>query len=397
MRARTPLITRRHVHAAAMAGMLALLAACGGEEAPPQGEMPKPEVAVGTAAAENVPLALTYTARTVGSREVEVRARVGGILLERRYVEGTAVRAGDVLFEIDPEPYRAAAAQARAEVAVERATLEETRRNRDRLVPLFEKNAVSQRQRDEAVSAFEVAEARVASAEARLRTAELELGYTQVRAPIAGLTSRELRSEGSLVQAGADSSLLTRMVQVDPLYVEFSVPEEEASLLREHLARAEARKALAAVVLASDGEYPERAAVTFVDNAVETASGTVLVRAVLPNRTMALVPGQFVRVRVEGMQLADVIAIPRKAVMASPQGSFVWVVGENDTASFRPVQMGRGIEERVVITQGLAPGERYVVEGVMKVQPGVQVSAVPAAPATRDANVPQTPAAGDSA
>lgn len=396
MRATTPRITGRNVYVAATLGVLALLAACGGE-APPAGEMPKPEVAVNTAATENVPLALTYTARTAGSREVEVRARVGGILLERRYVEGTAVRAGEVLFEIDPEPYRAAAAQARAEVAVERATLEETRRNRDRLVPLFEKNAVSQRQRDEAVSAFEVAEARVASAEARLRTAELELGYTQVRAPIAGLTSRELRSEGSLVQTGADSSLLTRMVQVDPLYVEFSVPEEEASLLREHLAHAETRKTLAAVVLASNGEYPERAAVTFVDNAVETASGTVLVRAVLPNKTTTLVPGQFVRVRVEGVQLADVIAIPRKAVMASPQGSFVWVVGENDTANFRPVQMGRGIEERVVITQGLAPGERYIVEGVMKVQPGVQVSAVPSEPATRDAHVPQTQPAGDSA
>lgn len=368
----------------AILGAALAVAGCGGGEQP-MGEMPKPEVAVQTAEAGPLPLDLTYTARAAGSREVEVRARVGGILLSRRYVEGSAVKAGDILFQIDPEPYRAAVAQARGELGVERAGFDEAKRNRDRLVPLYDKNAVSQRQRDEAVSAYEIAAARVAAAEARLKTAELDLSYTDVRAPISGLTSRELRSEGSLVQAGTDSSLLTRMVQTDPLYIEFSVPDEEAALLRERLADPEAQQKLRAVLLLDGGEFPEAAEVTFIDNAVETASGTVMARAILPNKTHAIVPGQFFRVRVEGVALPGVVAIPRKAVMNSPQGSFVWVIDANDTASFRPVQMGRGVGEQVVIAQGLAAGERYIVEGVMKVQPGIAVTAVPPEPASRDA------------
>jgi membrane fusion protein, multidrug efflux system len=195
-----------------------LLAGCS-QGSPAGGAPPPPEVAVTTAEAGSLPMTLEYTGQTAGSRDVEVRARVSGILLQRRYQEGGAVRQGDVLFQIDPEPYRAAAAQARAEVGVERAKLNEARRQHDRILPLFDKGLVSQMNRDEAISNFEVAEANVAAAEAKLRKANLDLGYTEVRAPIAGLTSHEARSEGSLVTAGSDSSLLTRIVQTDPTYV----------------------------------------------------------------------------------------------------------------------------------------------------------------------------------
>ncbi|MEY4932596.1 MAG: hypothetical protein RLZZ403_916 [Pseudomonadota bacterium] len=388
----------RAIALAILSASLFSLAGCGQGGAQPAGGMPKPEVAVATAASAPLPLQLTYTARAVGSREVEVRARVSGILEARRFVEGSAVKAGDVLFQIDPEPYRAAVAQARGELGVERASLDEATRNRDRIVPLYDKNAVSQRQRDEAVSAYEVAAARVAAAEARVKTAELDLGYTSVRAPISGLTSREVRSEGSLVQAGGESSLLTRIVQTDPLYIEFSVPEEEAAFLRARLADQAARKSLLAALLLGNGEHPEKAPVTFIDNAVESASGTVVARAVLPNKQGALLPGQFVRVRVDGVALEDVVAIPRKAVMMSPQGAFVWVIDANESASFRPVQMGRGADEQVVITQGLGAGERYVVEGVMKVAPGAPVTAVPAEPVVREAAAqPPQPRAKDPA
>ncbi|MEQ1581099.1 MAG: efflux RND transporter periplasmic adaptor subunit [Steroidobacteraceae bacterium] len=370
---------------AVLTAALVVLSGCARGGAQPGGSMPKPEVAVGTATSAPLPLQLTYTARAVGSREVEVRARISGILEARRFVEGSAVKAGDVLFQIDPEPYRAAVAQARGELGVERASLDEATRNRDRIVPLYDKNAVSQRQRDEAVSAYEVAAARVASAEARLKSAELDLGYTSVRAPISGLTSREVRSEGSLVQAGGESSLLTRIVQTDPLYIEFSVPEEEAALLRARLADQATRKNVQATLLLGNGEHPDKAPVTFIDNTVESTSGTVVARAVLPNKQGALLPGQFVRVRIEGVAIENVVAIPRKAVMMSPQGAFVWVIDANESASFRPVQMGRGADEQVVITQGLADGERYIVEGVMKVAPGAPVTAVPAEPVAREA------------
>jgi membrane fusion protein (multidrug efflux system) len=370
---------------AAVLGFAGLaLAACG--KPPQQQAPPAPEVTVQTVDSQPVPLDLTYTARTVGSREVEVRARVGGIVLKRRYQEGSRVTQGQPMFLIDPEPVRARLASARAEVAVAKARLEEARRNRDRVLPLFEKNAVSQSRRDEAVSGFEVAQANLLSAESQLRMAQLDLEYTDVRAPISGLTSREVLSEGSLVSTDQQQSLLTRIVQVDPLYIEFSVPEAEAALLRNGLAPANknVRPPGVKLILEDGSEYPQTAQLTFVDNAVEVSSGTVRVRAVMPNADAQLIPGQFVRARVEGVLLSHVVAIPRKALMSGPQGSFVWLVGADSKAQMRPVQVGRSMGNNVIVTDGLQPGDRYIVEGVMKVmQPGTQVSAVTAEEAAR--------------
>lgn len=372
---------RRAANSGRVSGLAAMLAiamamglsACGEKEA--QHAPPPPEVAVQTVSQGAVPVELTYTAMTLGSREVEVRARVGGILLKRRFEEGSRVKEGQSMFLIDPEPIRARLASARAEAAVAKARLDEARRQRDRVLPLFEQNAVSQSRRDEAVSGFEVAQATLTAAEAELKTAQLDLEYTDVRAPIAGLTSRETVSEGSLVQA---SALLTKIVQENPLYVEFSVPEAEAAMIRSSIAPATQAKTPPVVKLLLDegGEYPEAARLTFVDNAVDRASGTVRVRAVLNNPNAQLIPGQFIRARIEGAALANAMSIPRKAIMTSAQGQFVWVVGAGEKIESRPVQMGRSLGNNVLVANGLAAGDRVVVEGVMKVQPGVQVSAV---------------------
>ncbi len=369
--------------AVSVAASLAL-AGCGKEEA--QQAPPAPEVTVESVDSRPVPLELTYPARTYGSREVEVRARVGGIVLKRRFQEGSRVTQGQSLFLIDPEPVRARVASARAEVAVAQARAEEARRNRDRVLPLFEKNAVSQSRRDEAVSAFEVAQANLQSAQSQLRMSQLDLGYTDVRAPITGLTSRETLSEGSLISTEQSSSLLTKIVQVDPLYIEFDVPEAEAAMIRVGLAPADksAQPPGVKLILEDGSEYPRQAQVTFVDNSVDRSSGTVHVRAVLPNKDAQLLPGQFIRAKVEGIQLSNVMSVPRKAVMSGPQGSFVWVVGEDSKAQQRPVQIGRGLGNNVIVTQGLQAGDRYIVEGVLKVfQPGTQVSAVTAEEAAR--------------
>jgi membrane fusion protein, multidrug efflux system len=381
----------------AIAVSAVLLSACGKKE--DQHAMPPPEVAVQTVAQNPVPLDLTYTARTVGSREVEVRARVGGIVLKRRYQEGGRVTQGQPMFLIDPEPVRARLASARAEVAVAKARLEEARRQRDRVLPLFEQNAVSQSRRDEVVSGFEVAQATHAAAESNLRMAQLDLEYTDVRAPISGLTSREVLSEGSLVGMDQGNSLLTKIVQVDPLYVEFSVPEAEAALIRASLAPANKQAAPRVKLLLESGqEYPETAHVDFVDNAVELNSGTVRVRAVLKNPEAQLIPGQFIRARVEGVMLSNVMAVPRKAVMSSPQGPFIWVVNAEQKVEFRPVQLGRSMGNNIIVTQGLAAGDRFIVEGVLKVQPGVQVSAVSVDAASKQAEKqPQAPAAKETA
>ena len=395
--ARTRKVAVGSGRASALAAMASIglamgLTACGKQEA--QQAPPPPEVAVQTVSQGAVPLELTYTAMTLGSREVEVRARVGGILLKRRFEEGSRVKEGQSMFLIDPEPIRARAASARAEVAVAKARLDEAQRQRDRVLPLFAQNAVSQSRRDEAVSGFEVAQANLTAAEAALRTAQLDLGYTDVRAPISGLTSRETLSEGSLVQS---SDLLTKIVQENPLYVEFSMPEAEAAMIRTSIAPATQAKTPPVVKLMLDegGEYPEAAKLTFVDNAVDRASGTVRVRAVLNNPNAQLIPGQFIRARIEGASLANAMSIPRKAIMTSAQGRFVWVVGAGEKIEMRPVQISRSLGNNTVITQGLAAGDRVVVEGVLKVQPGIQVSAVSVDAATRQ--VEAQPAKGEEA
>jgi membrane fusion protein (multidrug efflux system) len=158
------------------------------------------------------------------------------------------------------------------------------------------------------------------------------------------------------------------------LYVEFAVPESEAALIRGSVSTAAAPTVK--LILDSGQQHPEAAKLTFVDNAVDVKSGTVRVRAVLPNPQAQLLPGQFVRARVEGVKLSSVVVIPRKAVMSSAQGHFVWLVGAQDKIEFRPVQIGRSMGNNIVVTNGLAPGDRFVVEGVLKVQPGIQVSAV---------------------
>lgn len=355
------------------------------------GEMPAPEVVVADVTQGDVPTLLEYTGRAAGSRDVEVRARVSGILLERRYEEGSAVRKGDLLFRIDPEPYRAAASQARAELGVAQARLDEARRQRDRIVPLFEQNAASQRQRDEVVSQFEVAQANVAAAQASLRTAELELGYTDVRAPIGGLTSREVRSEGSLVVAGTESSLLTRIVQTDPIYVEFTVPAADAERVR--AATLAGNGALEVKLLPEDsGEPLGGGKLAFVDTSVEQASGTVRARAVFDNPGQRLVPGQFVRVRVEGIAARGVTSLPRRAVMSSAQGTFVWVVGAGDAVELRPVKLAGESGERTLVSEGVKAGDRVIVEGVLKVQPGVKVKIAAAGAAPPAAGA--APAAG---
>lgn len=373
-----------------------LLTACGKQQE--QHAPPPPEVAVQTVEQNPVPLELTYTARTVGSREVEVRARVGGIVLKRRYQEGGPVKQGAPMFLIDPEPVRARLASARAEVAVAKARLDEARRQQDRVLPLFQQNAVSQSRRDEVVSAFEVAQANHAAAESNLRMSQLDLEYTDVRAPISGLTSREVLSEGSLVSTEQASSLLTKIVQIDPLYVEFSVPEAEAALIRANLAPANGTAAPTAKLLLENGqEYPESAKVTFVDNAVDINSGTVRVRAVLKNPEAQLIPGQFIRTRVDGVMLSNVVSVPRKAVMSSAQGQFMWVVNGEQKVEFRPVQLGRSMGNNIIVTEGLAPGDRFIVEGVLKVQqPGMQVNAVSVNAASKQAEQQQPPAAAQA-
>ncbi len=393
MRASLLIVRNSVLKAIALAGSLALMLAVSACEQATPADQPAttatPEVIVAVAGKRAVPLSLSYTAQTVGSREVEVRARVSGILLKRLYQEGSTVQQGEVLFEIDAAPFEAVVAQDRATLAVMQAGQLQARRNRDRVLPLVEKGLASAKERDDAVSGLEVADAQVQAAAANLRTAELNLSYTKVRAPITGIASREARSEGSLITAGSDSSLLTRIVQLQPLYVEFAAPEQEAAAIRDAWTH---RKTLGKgqvlpvqVTVAADA--PLDAELSFIDNAVDTSSGTVRMRAVLANRDRALWPGQYVRAEFADLTLADSITIPRRAVLSSTQGYAVWVVDGNNSVQQRTIKLGRTTGEEVQITEGLIANERYVLDDLFKMQPGMIIKPVAATSVTSAATV----------
>lgn len=363
-----------------------VVAGCGEPAAMP----PPPPVEVGVVDVmpRSLPLVLEYPAQLTGVREVEVRARVSGILLERRYDEGEHVEAGDVLFRIDPDQFRAEAARARAAVALAEANLNQARRERDRILPLVEQRLASPRDRDNALSAFESAEANLAAAQASLRTAELDLSYTEVRAPISGLTSREVRSEGSLVTAGTESSLLTYIVQADRLYIDLAVADTDAELVRAALDGDKGAHVGVSVVDARGQPIAEMGTIEFVSPRVADDTGTVAIRAVLDNPN-GVVPGRIVRARIEGVTVEDALVIPKRAVMHGAQGEYVWTVDGNGQVAPAPVELGALSGNDVAVTAGLMPGARVVVDGVLKVVPGVPVNAVPVAEGTaRNAGAP---------
>jgi len=375
---------RRLLPSAVLALVLAaafLLAGC----EPAKGDMPAmppPEVTTIPVKPEQIDVAYQYVGQTEGSREVEVRARVTGIVLERKYEEGTQVKAGDTLFLIDRAPFEVAVAQAQAELASSTAREAQTRREVARLKPLIAARAVSQREYDDALSAHDVARANVQLAQARLREAELNLGYTRVTASVAGMSGRALKSEGSLVTVNSDS-LLTRVSQVDPIWVNFSLSENQR--LRIASEAAAGRLVLppdgylgVEVVLADGTTYSHKGRVNFSDARVNTTTGTIDARAEFPNPDRALLPGQFVRVRVNGASRPKAILVPQRAVLEGPDGKFVFVVREGK-AEPRPVQVGDWHDKQWIISQGLEEGDAVIVDGVVKVRPGSPVKVAGAA------------------
>lgn len=369
--------------AVAVAATVAVLASCsrtGHAQGGGGGGMPPAQVAVETVQPVAVPVRFEFVGQTAGSKEAEVRARVQGVLERRTYQEGAPVKAGQVLFRIDPKPYAAQLQAAEADLARAEAQAAQASRNLERVKPLAGSKAISQRDYDEAVSAAETSAAAVKQAQARLTEARLNLGYTSVTAPVGGLASRAIKSEGSLVSPG-EGSLLTTVSQVDPLHVNFGVTEAEQRQLLKAIAEAKhpAAAASATVTLTlSDGTtYPRKGKVAFIDPRVNVQTGSFDARAELPNPDGALRPGQFVRVAIESAPRAGVLVVPQRAVMDGPQGKFVYVAGKSpeghDVAQPRPVTVGDWVtldgRPQWIVEQGLAPGDTVIVEGMARIFP----------------------------
>jgi membrane fusion protein, multidrug efflux system len=390
---------------------LALLSACGGGSgsnapggAPGGGMPPPPPVGVVTVAPQVVALQTELPGRVEPVRVAQVRARVNGVVLKRQFVEGSEVRAGQPLFLVDPAPYQAALDSASAQLARAQASLAQAKATADRYQPLAEAKAISQQDYVVARATQAAAEADVAAGRAAVQSARINLGYTQVTAPIEGRIGRALVTEGALVSA-AEATQLALIQQIRTVYVNFTQSSAEVLRLRRAVAANQLRTAggdatRVRVVLEDGSELPQAGRLLFSDLSVDTSSGQVTLRAEVPNADGLLLPGQYVRVRLSQAELPAGILLPQQAVTRSAQGDTVLVVGEGNKPMPRPVQVSSAQDGQWVVTGGLKAGERVIVDGFQKMfVPGAPVTPVPWAPpsAAPAASAPARPTSAASA
>ncbi len=357
---------------------LALLAAgCG-----PSGQQhgfPPPVVTVMVVEPKDVPVSYEYVAQTAGFREIEVRARVTGILLKRNYQEGAPVKRGDSLFTIDPAPFQVALSRAEADLARAEARLAQAKRETERLKPVIAARAASQKELDDATSSEQVAEADVKGARARVAEAKLNLDYTRVEAPISGISSRAVVSEGALVSG--PNVLLTTVTQTDPMYVIFGIPDREFLSMRRDVEAGRLKvpqggRFKAELKLADGSLYGKAGQVNFSDVRVNTQTGSTEARAEFTNPAGMLRSGEFSRVVLSGAVRPGAIVIPQRSVMESPKGKYAFIVNAENKAEIRPLEVGDWTGDGWIINGGLKAGDRVVVEGVMKLSlmgPGAPV------------------------
>lgn len=323
-----------------------------------------------------VPISAEAVAQTEGAKEVEVRPRVGGILLKKLFEEGEPVKTGQAMFLIDPVPFQIALSQAKAQLAQQKARVEQTSREAERLKGLLATQSISQREYDNATSDNAVAVATVQQGEAMVREAELNLSYTTVTAPSSGVAGRFQFSEGALV--APNTSLLTTVVQISPIWVRFSFSDSETAALGGRLTEGTVKKV---TLLLPDGtEYKQQGKLNFAASQIDPALGTQQLRATFDNADHKLLPGQFVRARVTTGTREGVYLVPQTAVLTGDQGKFVFVAESKDgktAAAVRPIQEGGWQGTNWVVLSGLKTGDKVIADNLIKVRPGAPVDPHP--------------------
>lgn len=364
-----------------LAVMLSMLVtACGQQkqEGAAGAAMPALPVTVVEVQPTSVPIRAEAVAQTEGAKEVEVRPRVGGILLKKLFQEGEPIKSGQVMFQIDPVPFQIAVQQAEAQLAQQKARIAQTQRESDRLKGLLDTQSISQREYDNAVSDNAVATASLLQYEALLREAKLNLSYTSVTAPTSGIAGRFQFSEGALV--AANTSLLTTIVQLSPIWVRFSLSDSELASLGGQLTSRNVKNIQ--LVLSDGTEFSESGKLNFSASEIDPALGTQQLRAVFENADRSLLPGQFVRARVTTGIRDGVFIVPQTSVLTNDQGKFVYVA-EKDAAGkavagVRVIQEGGWQGENWVVLGGLKAGDKVITDNLIKIRPGAPVDPHPA-------------------
>ncbi|MCW5296926.1 efflux RND transporter periplasmic adaptor subunit [Herbaspirillum lusitanum] len=360
----------------------AALAACGQKPNAQAGAgMPPGEVSVVTIAPERVTISNELPGRLEATRVAEVRARVAGIILKRTFREGSEVKAGEVLYRIDPATFKANYDSALATLAKSQASLTQASLKAQRYKPLVEVNAVSKQEYDDAVAAQKQAEADVAAGKAAVQTAGLSLGYATVTSPISGRIGRALVTEGALVGQG-DATQLAVVQQLDPIYVNLTQSSTDLLKLQQAMASGQLKtvgqgKAKVTLVTDDGRPYPLPGKLLFSDVTVDATTGAVTIRAEFPNPNRTLLPGMYVRAQLEQAVNESAIVVPQQAVMRDLNGSSVFVVGDDNKVAARPVKTGSAQGNSWIVTDGLKAGDRVIVEGIQKTKPGAPVKPVP--------------------
>jgi membrane fusion protein (multidrug efflux system) len=374
----------------AVAAVAVGLAACSKEPPPPQ--RPPPLVSVMTVTPQTIPYVTTFVAQTESSRQVDILARVSGFLDRIAYREGEVVKEGQVLFQLDPKPFQAQLDGAKGELQAQQARFTTARATLDRVKPLAAQNALSQSDLDRAQGEFDSAAAAVYAAQAKVKEAELNLGYATIRSPVSGVASRAAMREGAYVNSLSPDAKLTYVAALDPIWVNFSVSQNQVTRNRELIGKGivvpPKNEAYEVELTMPDGKpYPHKGKISFADPSFSQDTGTFLVRAVIPNPKHDLRPGMFVNATVLGAVQPDAIVVPQLAVQQGSNGHLVYVVKDDGTAELRPVIVGDYYGEKgIVVLSGLRAGDRVVVDGVLRVVPGQPVKIVEpgaAAPAAK--------------
>jgi multidrug efflux system membrane fusion protein len=367
---------RRLAAGVGAASAVLLLAACGPEASPPP---PPPQVSVATVVAKDVADWDEFTGRLEAVQHVEIRPRVTGYIDRVAFEEGSEVRKGDLLFVIDPRPYQAELAKATAALARARTGAEYAATELQRAEGLLAERAISREEYEQRVSASRQAGASVQGAAADVAAARLNLSFTQITSPIDGRVGRAEATPGNLVQSGQNATLLTTVVSLDPIYVEFQGDEQvylkytEMSQRGERPSSRDARNPVL-LGLASEDGYPHQGYMVFVDNQLNPATGTIRARAIFDNKDRKFTPGLFARVRLIGSGKYHALLVNDRAVGTDQDKKFVLVLGAGDLIAYRPVTIGRIVDGLRVVLSGLEPGETIVVNGLQRVQPGMKVA-----------------------
>lgn len=365
---------------------VSVLGAC--EKAAPPPQRPAPMVSVLTIKPQTIPYVPTFVAQTESSQLVDIVARVSGFLDKIAYDEGQLVKSGQVLFQLDPKPFRAQLEAAQGELLAQRARHTTADANLKRVKPLAQQNALPQSDLDKAKGEFDASKAAVFAAQAKVTQAELDLSYTTIRSPVTGLASRALQRQGAYINSLSPESKLTYVAAIEPMWVTFSVSQNQMANLRNQMAKGQLvppkdKNYEVEIVLPDGTEYPSRGKISFTDPSFSQDTGSFQVRAVLPNPDATLRPGMFVTANLHGTVRPDAIVVPQLAVQQGSNGHLVYVVKEDGTAEVRPVVVGDYYGEKdIVIATGLHADDRVIVEGVLKVVPGQPVKIVEPGAAT---------------